>query len=47
MKKKYQIWYTPYGLDGESDYVEGEFESKDEAYRYGGACGWVEEVIEL
>ena len=46
MKKLFQVWYQPYGLIGESDYIEGEFESRKDAYEFGCAMGYVEEIIE-
>lgn len=45
--KRFQVWYTPYGMYGESDFIEVTAENEDEARRFASSCGWVEEVIEI
>ena len=41
---EYRVWYTPYGYPGESDYIEIEAESEQEARMHGAVYGWVESV---
>lgn len=38
---EYRVWYTPYGLSDEEDFVEVEAENEQEARRFGAALGWV------
>lgn len=44
MKKTYRVWYTPYGLKDESDYIDITAESEKEAREFAATCGWVEDV---
>ena len=45
--KEYRVWYRPYLLDDEEDYVVLEAENKDEARRRGNDYGWVTEIEEV
>lgn len=47
MKKLYQVWYTPYGLYDEEEYIEGEFDSVESARLFVSSFGWVHEVSEI
>lgn len=45
--KKFRVWYQPYGLSGESDFIDVTAENEDEARRFASSCGYVEEVYEI
>ena len=41
MRRVYRVWYAPYLLDDEEDYIDVEAVSKTEAMERAVALGWV------
>ena len=44
---KYRVWYEPYGLIGESDFMDVEAVNETEARRFVSSFGWIESVEKM
>lgn len=40
-KQIYRIWYEPYGMPDEEDFIDVDADSEEEAVRFARTCGYV------